>query len=73
VERLRARLKKLGIRPERLQLEWISAAEGARFAEIMRDLEEKRKLVSFEEIEFTRKVLSEQKLARISTKEFEPE
>jgi heterodisulfide reductase subunit A2 len=58
VERLWENLKKLGIRPERLQLEWISAAEGARFAQIMRELEEKRKQVTMEEIEFTRKVLN---------------
>ena len=58
------RLEKMGIRPERLQLEWISAAEGARFAEIMRGLEEKRQKVTHEEIEFTRKVLAEHRLAK---------
>ncbi len=64
MERLWERMKKLGIRPERLQLEWISAAEGPRFAEIMRGLEEKRLLVTPEEIEFTRKALAEQRLAK---------
>ena len=64
VERLKERLKKLGIRSERLQLEWISAAEGARFAEIMRGLEEKRSKVTHEEIDFTRKVLAEQRQAK---------
>jgi len=64
VERQKEKLKKLGIRPERLQLEWISAAEGPRFAEIMRGLEEKRKQVTREEIEFTRKVLREQRTAK---------
>jgi heterodisulfide reductase subunit A len=54
-------MKKLGIRPERLQLEWISAAEGARFAEIMRKLEEMRQKVTPEEIEHTKKVLKEQR------------
>jgi len=34
---LRKLLKSVGIAPERLRLEWISAAEGARFAEIMSD------------------------------------
>jgi heterodisulfide reductase subunit A len=63
-ERLWKRMKKLGIRPERLQLEWISAAEGARFAEIMRKLEEMRQKVTPEEIEHTKKVLAEQRLAR---------
>jgi len=63
-QRLWKRMKKLGIRPERLQLEWISAAEGARFAQIMRDLEEMRQKVTPDEIEHTRKVLAEQRLAK---------
>ena len=63
-QRLWKRMKKLGIRPERLQLEWISAAEGARFAQIMRDLEEMRQQVTPDEIEHTRKVLAEQRLAK---------
>ena len=58
-DRLWDRMDKLGIRPERLQLEWISAAEGPRFAQIMRDLEEMRKKVTPEEIEHTRKVLAD--------------
>lgn len=73
VERLWERMKKLGIRPERLQLEWISAAEGARFAEIMRGLEEKRQQVTQEEIEFTRKVLAEQRIAKKAALHQEPE
>ncbi len=64
VERLWERMKKLGIRPERLQLEWISAAEGPRFAQIMRQLEEMRQKVTPAEIERTRKVLKEQRLAK---------
>lgn len=55
-------MEKLGIRPERLQLEWISAAEGPRFAQIMRDLEEMRQKVTQDEIEHTQKVLSAKKL-----------
>ena len=62
VEKLWERMKKWGIRPERLQLEWISAAEGPRFAQIMRELEEKRKLVTMEEIERTKKVLTEERM-----------
>ena len=61
VERLWDKLEKLGIRPERLQLEWISAAEGQKFARVMRELEELRKKVTPEEIEFTKKVLTEEK------------
>lgn len=59
-DRLWNTLEKLGIRPERLQLEWISAAEGPRFAQIMRDLEEMRKQVTSEEIESTRRILAEE-------------
>ena len=58
------RMEKLGIRPERLQLEWISAAEGPRFAQIMRDLEEMRKKVTPEEIEHTKKVLASEELTQ---------
>jgi heterodisulfide reductase subunit A len=74
-EKLWARLEKLGIRPERLQLEWISSAEGARFARIMRDLEEMRRKVTPEEIEHTRKVLAEARRSKrkAKAKEEEPE
>ncbi len=59
VEKLWDKLEKMGIRPERLQLEWISAAEGQKFAKVMRELEEMSKQVSKEEVEYTMKVLSE--------------
>jgi heterodisulfide reductase subunit A len=73
-ERLWSRMKKLGIRPERLQLEWISAAEGPRFAQIMRDLEETRKKVTPEEIDHTSKVLAEERERRKTAgDEVEPE
>ncbi len=58
VERLWDKLEKLGIRPERLQLEWISAAEGQKFAEVMKALDELRAKVTREEIEYTKKVLA---------------
>ncbi len=58
-DRLWTRLEKLGIRPERLQLEWISAAEGPRFAQVMEGMEEFRKQVTPEEIEFTKKAIAE--------------
>jgi len=59
VERLWDRLERAGIRPERLQLEWISAAEGQKFAGVMGELEEMRKQVTPEEIEYTKQVLAE--------------
>jgi len=61
VERIWDKLEKIGIRPERLLLEWISAAEGQRFAATMRDIERLRQKVTREEIEATTKILSEQK------------
>jgi len=36
-------LKHMGINPERLRLEWVSAAEGSRFAEVMNDFAGKLK------------------------------
>ncbi len=73
VERLRERMTKWGIRPERLQLEWISAAEGPRFAKIMRDLEEMRQQVTREEIDLTRRVLAEQRAAKKAAGRQDPE
>ena len=63
-DKLWDRLEKLGIRPERLQLEWISAAEGSKFSKVMFDLEEMRCKVTVEEIENTRRVLAGQRLAK---------
>jgi len=62
MDRLWNRLERLGIRPERLQLEWMSAAEGQRFARVMTDLEEMRQKVTREEVEHTKKVLSTEKV-----------
>jgi heterodisulfide reductase subunit A len=58
----------LGIRADRLQLEWISAAEGQKFAKVMRSLEEKMKAVTKEEIEHTMKVLSEEEEKKAAKK-----
>jgi coenzyme F420-reducing hydrogenase delta subunit/DNA-directed RNA polymerase subunit RPC12/RpoP len=63
-DRLWEHLEKLGVRPERLQLEWISAAEGPRFALIMREVDQLRRLVAPEEMEYARKVLAEHRLSR---------
>jgi len=37
VEKVKRAMEYLGIEPERLRLEWMSAAEGERFAVVMRD------------------------------------
>ena len=63
-DKLWDRLEKLGIRPERLQLEWISSAESAKFSRVMADLEEMRRKVSQAEIEHTRRVLAEDRSSR---------
>jgi len=63
-EKLWARMEKLGIRPERLQLQWVSAAEGPRFAQLMRELEEMRQQVTPEEIEHTKKALAEYRMSK---------
>jgi len=59
-DRIWNRMEKLGIRPERLQLEWISAAEGHRFAQIVRDLEEMRKKVTPKETEHNKHVIADE-------------
>lgn len=57
------------MRPERLQLEWISAAEGQKFAKVMRQMEELRKTVTLEEIEFTRQALQPKPKKKAAPKE----
>jgi heterodisulfide reductase subunit A len=61
IEKLWGKLDRKGIRPERLQLEWISASEIGKFVKTMKELEEMRKKVTKEEIEETKKILSQAK------------
>ncbi|MCD6225118.1 MAG: hydrogenase iron-sulfur subunit, partial [Deltaproteobacteria bacterium] len=49
IRKVHKKMEKLGIRKERLQLEWISAAEGIRFAEVMKRMEKLRESVSYQE------------------------
>ncbi len=56
------RMEKLGIRPERLQLEWISAAEGQKFANVMRKLDIMRQDVTLEEVDYAVEAFKAQKL-----------
>ena len=58
IEKLWRKLEKVGIEKERLQLAWISAAEGAKFANTIRNLEKIVKKVSAQEIEKTVEVLT---------------
>ena len=57
VQKLWNKLETAGLRPERLQLEWISAAEGQKFAEVMRRMEGLRMTVKMEEIELAKQAL----------------
>jgi len=57
VQKLWNKLDRAGVRPERLQLEWISAAEGQKFAQVMKQMEEKRQLVTPDEIAHAREAL----------------
>ena len=57
VQRLWDRMERVGVRPERLQLEWISAAEGQKFAKVMHQMEGLRKTVTMEEIEHAKEKL----------------
>lgn len=54
-------LEKYGVRPERLQLDWVSAAEGQKWAKVMQELDELWAGVTAEEIEQTREALKEAK------------
>jgi len=55
---------KRGIRPDRLQLEWISAAEGVRFADVMTRMEGLRKGVSRQEIAETVGILEKRSIKK---------
>lgn len=71
VEKVWNRMEKLGLRPERLQLEWISAAEGRKFARVMTELDGLLKEVTAEEVEEGRKLVLDEwsKLVRSGTVE----
>ena len=55
-------LEKQGVRPERLQLDWCSAAEGQKWAKIMRELEDLRGFVTLEELRETKEALQGKKV-----------
>ncbi|MGZ8867762.1 MAG: hydrogenase iron-sulfur subunit [Thermoanaerobaculia bacterium] len=61
VDRIWSQMEKLGIRPERLQLEWISAAEGQKFARVMRELDAMVRQVTPDEIRVTQEILDKKK------------
>ena len=64
VNRIRKKMSRMGNRPERLQFEWISAAESIRFAKKMGEMETIRRTVTSAEIEETIELLRNIKGAR---------
>jgi heterodisulfide reductase subunit A len=62
VEKVWTQMEKLGIRPERLQLEWISAAEGQKFARVMREIDTLLRQVTPQEVAKTMRILEEKEL-----------
>jgi heterodisulfide reductase subunit A2 len=58
VAKVHKKMEKLGIRTERLQLEWVSAAEGVRWANVMHRMETVRRSVTPEEIAETVTILT---------------
>jgi heterodisulfide reductase subunit A len=54
-------MEKLGLRTERLGLEWISAAEGLRFQQVMQCMEQIRKSVTPEEIADSMRIIKKQR------------
>jgi len=57
VKRVQKKMEKMGLRAERLQLEWISAAEGLRFKEVMERMERLRQSVTEQEVAETKRIL----------------
>ena len=58
VRRVWKKMEKLDLRAERLGLEWISAAEGVRFQQLMERMERIRRTVTPEELAATMRILS---------------
>ena len=57
IKRMQKKMEKMGLRAERLQLEWISAAEGLRFKEVMEKMERLRQSVTAQEVAETKRIL----------------
>jgi len=61
IKRVWKKMEKMGLRTGRLALEWISAAEGLRFQEVMERMEKIRKTVTPKEIADTVRILKKEK------------
>ncbi len=60
LQRMWKKMETLGLRKERLQLEWVSAAEATRWRDVMEQMEQLRKTVTPKEVAETRKALAQQ-------------
>ncbi len=60
-ENMMKKLERMGIRKERVQLDWFSAAEGIQFANKMKEMAQILKTITKEEIENTKEALSKLK------------
>ncbi len=61
IKKMWRKMERLGIRPGRLGLEWVSAAEGVRFKQVMEKMEELRASVTPEEVRETQEILLREK------------
>jgi len=61
LNRMWKKMETLGLRKERLQLEWVSAAEATRWRDVMENMEDLRKTVTPQEVAETQKLLKEQR------------
>ena len=66
IKRMQEKMEKMGLRAERLQLEWISAAEGLRFKEVMEKVERLRQSVTEQEVAETKRILKDRSAVRDS-------
>ena len=73
VEKIWDKMEALGIRPERLQLEYISAAEGQKWARVMGEVENLRQAVTRKEVEKTRKVIGDELLGKKTPRRKKPQ
>ena len=66
IKRMQEKMEKTGLCAERLQIEWISAAEGLRFKEVMEKVERLRQSVTEQEVAETKRILKDRSAVRDS-------
>jgi len=66
VTRLKEKLERKGLNPDRLMLEWVSAAEGQKCAEMIHRMEELE--VDESEVEMSKMIFSQTKKKKVKKK-----